>query len=173
MKRILTGSQEVQLQRLADESDRRELHTETLVAYVRSGRPTGDCYRAVLSGNLFEAFARADLQVAARMKDLVRLLVNYAPGGCWGSPEHYKAWVEAGGYEGRDDAVDWQAVAAFSMTPAERTEAQQALVYEKALKLVRTIAKAGPGFAVEWMDQARQIAEEARVAWEVPRAGHR
>lgn len=61
------------------------------------------------------------------------------------------------------------ATVVITTTPAERQEAQQALVYEKALHLTLKLAKASYTQArvdvAEFVDKARVIAKEADVAW--------
>ena len=65
-----------------------------LLYYVKGEEAPGGFLYAVLSNNLFSAMARADKE----MKPLIPLLVQYihweVPGGCHGSPEHVKAWME-------------------------------------------------------------------------------
>lgn len=65
-----------------------------LLAYVQGQEAPGGFLYAVLSNNLFQAVARADKE----MKPLIPLLVQYihweVPGGCHGSPEQIKAWMQ-------------------------------------------------------------------------------
>lgn len=65
-----------------------------LLAYVKGEEAPGGFLFAVLSNDLFQAIGRADNE----MKPLIPLLVHYihwnVPGGCHGSPEHVKRWLE-------------------------------------------------------------------------------
>jgi len=62
--------------------------------YVRTGVPTGGFLEAVLSGDLFEATARADHRNLASLTALVSYIYNYVPVGCYRSAEQYQAWIE-------------------------------------------------------------------------------
>jgi hypothetical protein len=54
-----------------------------------------------------------------------------------------------------------------TITEAERREARQALVYEKALKFVRTLATAQRTAAnADVVDAARRLVAEAEAAWQ-------
>ena len=66
----------------------------SLDRYAEHGIPTGDCYRAILSGNLFEAFARADPQTAHLMPYLVAYITAKLPNGCWGREDLVDGWIE-------------------------------------------------------------------------------
>lgn len=70
---------------------------EPLLAYVNTGRLTGDFLRAVLSNNLFDAVGRADSTNLPLIPLYVRWLYNRAPIGCYGSPKVVEAWVKQGG----------------------------------------------------------------------------
>lgn len=61
--------------------------------YILQGIPPGSFLTAVISNDLREAFARADDDNAAAMHGWVRFFFNYAPSGCWGSPERYSNWL--------------------------------------------------------------------------------
>ena len=61
--------------------------------YILQGIPPGSFLTAVISNDLREAFARADDENAAAMQGWVRFFYNYAPSGCWGSPERYSNWL--------------------------------------------------------------------------------
>ena len=77
--------------------------TESIDAFAKTGRPTGDCLKCILSNDLFGAFARADDITAANMQRIVRYIFNETPRACWGSPEAYDAWLKRGGLEGDRD----------------------------------------------------------------------
>jgi hypothetical protein len=68
--------------------------------YIEKGIPPGDFLTAVLSNNLSESFARADLENRRAMFNWVQYLYSYAPNSCWGSPERVKAWIEHEGFGG-------------------------------------------------------------------------
>ena len=74
---------------------------EGLIAYILTGRPTGDFLRAILENNLSEACGRADEENRTRLYDVVFFLYNYAPFDCWQTPEHVDAWMEHRGLEMR------------------------------------------------------------------------
>lgn len=61
--------------------------------YAASGLPTGACLRAVLSNDLRQAFARADVEVAAAMPAILAYISSRLPFGSWGSPEAVDAWI--------------------------------------------------------------------------------
>lgn len=61
--------------------------------YMLHGIPPGSFLTAVLSNDLREAFARADDENAACMKQWVQFLYAYAPSGSWGSPERFRSWL--------------------------------------------------------------------------------
>lgn len=61
--------------------------------YILQGIPPGSFLTAVISNDLREAFARADDDNATAMQGWVRFFYNYAPSGCWGSPERYSNWL--------------------------------------------------------------------------------
>jgi hypothetical protein len=68
-----------------------------LIRYFENRLPPGDFLQAVLSNDLFEAFARADEINTYAMKAYVVWLVNQVPGrgsGIWGSREAVKNWLE-------------------------------------------------------------------------------
>lgn len=53
----------------------------------------GQFLLAVLAGDLFDAFRRADSDNANAMKAIVMWIVNYAPGGSFGNDENVKDWL--------------------------------------------------------------------------------
>jgi hypothetical protein len=61
--------------------------------YIMQGIPPGSFLTAVLCNDLREAFSRADDDNSAAMRGWVQFLYNYAPSGCWGSPDRYAAWL--------------------------------------------------------------------------------
>lgn len=67
-----------------------------LLLYVHEHIPMGHCLTAIVSNDLREAFARADEETAAAMRQIVRWLYNEAPSNCWGSPERVRAWLTRG-----------------------------------------------------------------------------
>lgn len=73
---------------------------EGLIAYIMSGRQTGQFLRAVLENDLVEACKRADDNVKYQLYDVVFFLYNYTPIGCWGGPSNYAYWVVNGGFIG-------------------------------------------------------------------------
>ena len=65
----------------------------TLDDYAGVGLPPGDCMRAVLSGDLFQAFARADAVTVAALPAIVTYVVSRMPSGSWGSHEIVSRWI--------------------------------------------------------------------------------
>lgn len=65
--------------------------------YVEKGIEPGSFLTAVICNDLRGAFGRADEANRAAMWEWVLFFHNDAPGGCWGSPEHFAAWVKQGG----------------------------------------------------------------------------
>jgi hypothetical protein len=61
--------------------------------YFLHGIPGGSFMTALLSNNLMEAFACADDENAANMRNWCLFLYNYAPRGSYGSPERMNAWL--------------------------------------------------------------------------------
>jgi hypothetical protein len=61
--------------------------------YILHGIPPGSFLSAVICNDLREAFARADDENAENMRQWVQFFYNYAPSGCWGSPEKFSAWM--------------------------------------------------------------------------------
>lgn len=62
--------------------------------YVDHHSEVGDFLTAVLSNNLTEAFARADVHSTAAMHAIMTYLYNEVPSTCWGSPERVAAWLQ-------------------------------------------------------------------------------
>ena len=64
------------------------------IMWVAFGRVDmlGHFMRNLLSNDLMGAFSRADSTNLACMRDWVMFLHNYAPSGCYGSPEKVVAW---------------------------------------------------------------------------------
>lgn len=66
---------------------------QSLDSYAQHGLPPGHCLRAVLAGDLFSAFSRADPEVQAAMPAIVAHVRNNLPGGSWGSYEIVDRWI--------------------------------------------------------------------------------
>ena len=83
-----------------------------IVGWIEHAQPVGHFLTALLSNDLMEAFGRADDKNIASMRQWVIFLYNYAPRGCYGSPQNVAAWRAAGGQEGifkRAQAVEPEA----------------------------------------------------------------
>lgn len=65
-----------------------------VIEYLVSRRPTGHFLKAVLSNDLREAIARADVENRVHLYELVLFLHNYAPAPAWGSPSAVDAWLD-------------------------------------------------------------------------------
>lgn len=67
---------------------------ESIDAYAEEGRPTGRFLEAVISNDLRQACARADLSNRAALVHIVMYMTNETPLRCWGSPEAYEEWTK-------------------------------------------------------------------------------
>lgn len=76
-----------------------------LARYVCQGVPMGSFGSAVLENDLRGAVEYGDDANQAALAGWVKLLYNYAPSGCWGSPAKVKAWIEQGGLAGAERAA--------------------------------------------------------------------
>lgn len=78
---------------------------DSVVQWIERGEPHpkmhGSCFLAILRGDLFDAFARADASNAAAMGNWARYLHNYAPSPCYGTDEKLIAWHNRGGLVGK------------------------------------------------------------------------
>lgn len=74
---------------------------EAILAYVNTGRMTGDFLRAVVTNDLFNAVGRADRVNLPLIPLYVRWLYNRAPLACFGSPETLLEWSNNGGLQGQ------------------------------------------------------------------------
>ena len=74
---------------------------ESMQAYIETGRPVGGFLTAVLSNNLTESFARADIYNQSAMRSYALFLYNEAPVSCWGDLEAVHDWIEKGGLNGK------------------------------------------------------------------------
>lgn len=66
---------------------------DSLDRYARDGIPTGDCLGAVLIGDLFGAFGRADPVTTAAMPAIVAYVRNELPLSCYGSEAAVDGWL--------------------------------------------------------------------------------
>lgn len=66
---------------------------EQIDAYVRYSRPVGHFLTAVLSNDLREAIARADLHNQAALVEIVKYVWRTAPFDAWGTPERVRKWL--------------------------------------------------------------------------------
>jgi hypothetical protein len=64
-----------------------------LVWYCAARRAPGSFLLAVLRNDLKDAVGRADEISSRHFAEILGFLYNYAPGPCWGSPEHVEAWL--------------------------------------------------------------------------------
>ena len=70
-----------------------------IVRYILDGVEPGHFLSAVLTNDLTGAFGRADDENVRLIGDYIKFFYNYAPSGCWRSPENFKEWLKAGGCE--------------------------------------------------------------------------
>ena len=68
---------------------------EGLVEYLVTRRPVGGFLTAVLSNDLTSACVKADPTSLARIADVVKFLVNFAPPSAWGSESIVASWLQA------------------------------------------------------------------------------
>lgn len=68
--------------------------------YIEKGIPPGSFTQAVLSNDLMGAMGRADIVNRHAIFETCAFLANFAPIGCYGSPEHVKDWIAHRGLEG-------------------------------------------------------------------------
>ena len=73
---------------------------ETLSAYVKTGRPTGDFLYACLTNNLIEAIGRADAHSFQHLGNIMSWIYNRAPSVCWRTEEAVNDWIKNGGAKG-------------------------------------------------------------------------
>lgn len=74
--------------------------TEGLIRYIDQGVPTGSFLEAVLSNDLMDAMARADVANRYRVFEIAAFLHSYAPRGCYGSRDNVREWIEHRGLAG-------------------------------------------------------------------------
>lgn len=67
---------------------------ESLERYINHGIAPGGFLTAVLENNLERAVSRADLYNQKTLVDIVRLIYNHAPRGCWGYEGVVAEWKE-------------------------------------------------------------------------------
>ncbi|MCA1833060.1 MAG: hypothetical protein ABR520_11360 [Mycobacteriales bacterium] len=61
--------------------------------YADAGIRTGSFLQAVLSGDLFDAFKRADPESLLAMPAIVAYVRTQLPDVCWGSEDLVEAWI--------------------------------------------------------------------------------
>lgn len=67
---------------------------DTARRYIEQGIPGGSFFMAVVENNLVGAFAKADEQNIAAMRNWAQWLYWEAPIDAWGSPKRVLAWME-------------------------------------------------------------------------------
>lgn len=72
--------------------------------YVEHGQAVGGFLQAVLSNDLFQAVARADLENRRSLPLIVRYVANRCPSMCHGSEQRVSDWQDHRGCEGLDTA---------------------------------------------------------------------
>ena len=70
-----------------------------LKEYIEHGRPVGDFLEGLLTNDLQKACSHADSRNQRLIYYYSAWLYNKAPGGCYGSKERYREWVEDRGME--------------------------------------------------------------------------
>ncbi len=69
---------------------------ESLNRFGQDGVPTGGFLRAVLTNNLIEAAAHADIESAPHLVSIALYVHHELPFGCFGSVAKVDAWIVAG-----------------------------------------------------------------------------
>jgi len=69
-------------------------HADSWERYIERRYPLGGFLTAVVCNDLFGACARADSSNKFLLDEYCKWLWNYAPSGCYGSPEKYKTWLK-------------------------------------------------------------------------------
>lgn len=90
---ILTHHQREAISKLPDYMQ------ESTTAYILIGQKPGGFMRAVLSNDLYYAYARADDRNLIAMFQWAALL-NHLPNASWGSKHAVDQWIERGGLVG-------------------------------------------------------------------------
>ncbi len=76
-------------------------HTaQSLRLYIEKGARPSSFLEAVLQNDLQRSIATADRVNAEKLVEIVGFLQEYAPQGCWGSAENFKAWIDRCGLDG-------------------------------------------------------------------------
>ena len=79
---------------------------DSLINYIIKGTPVGAFLNAVLEGNLFAAFRRADDVNIKKIDAYVSFLFNEAPAHqCYGNKETVNFWIKQGGLIGKNISV--------------------------------------------------------------------
>lgn len=73
---------------------------EGLIRYIDHGVPTGSFLEAVLSNDLMDAMARADIGNRYRVFEVAVFLHSVAPRGCYGSRDAVAEWIRHRGLAG-------------------------------------------------------------------------
>lgn len=68
--------------------------------WIESGILPGSFLTAVVSNDLRKAVGKADDVNVRLLHEYISFFYNYAPSGCWGSPEKVEAWHRRGGHHG-------------------------------------------------------------------------
>lgn len=72
--------------------------------YILDGIPPGGFLTALLSNDFMGAAHKADDENAACLMGWARFLYNHVPGGSFGSPACFNAWLDKGGVNGAERA---------------------------------------------------------------------
>lgn len=73
--------------------------------YIEHGVPPGSFLEAVLSNDLCQSFARADMTNRWRLGEIMLWIFDNAPPDSWGSPKNYHTWRKAKLQEQNEKAV--------------------------------------------------------------------
>lgn len=74
---------------------------QNIFDYIERGVSPGSFFVSVLSNNLREAFATADMIHKPYIENYLVYFEKYAPAKCWGSAKIVADWIKRGGLEGK------------------------------------------------------------------------
>lgn len=80
-----------------------------MARYIVHGKRPGHFLSCFLSNDLMGALSRADDLNKRQFWQYGNFLYNYAPTGCFGSPEKFEDWIKSGGMKGLtgDDETEY------------------------------------------------------------------
>jgi hypothetical protein len=77
-------------------------YRETFRGYVERGLHPGSGVMAILSNDLCGTWRFADDNLFSQLREILHFLFWYLPSDSWGSKEIVQAWMDGGGFYGRE-----------------------------------------------------------------------